>query len=70
MYLIEPSSPTISTEASFVDGSNKEALNVYNVLSAIIEIKWDINYVEILSAKPDRGCYKKYWRSLSLMQSM
>ena len=33
----EPSSSTASAEASFDDDSNKEALNVNKVLSAIIE---------------------------------
>ena len=37
---IEPSSSTASAEASFDDDSNKEALNVNKVLSAIIEKYW------------------------------
>ena len=44
----EPSSSTVSAEKSFDDGSNKEALNVYKVLSAIIEKTWDINYIQTL----------------------
>ena len=36
----EPSSSTVSAETSFEDDSNKETLNVYKVLSAIIERKW------------------------------
>ena len=36
----EPSSSTVSAETSFEDDNNKETLNLYKVLSAIIERKW------------------------------
>ena len=55
----EPSSSGISTEASLDNDSNKEVLNVNNVLPAIIEQKCDINFIQTLSGKSNRRCYEK-----------
>ena len=47
----EPSSSAISVKVSFCDDSNKEVLNVNKFLSAIIEKKWNVNYIQTLPAQ-------------------
>ena len=55
----EPSSPTISTEASFNDVLNKESLNLNLSLSAIIENKWDAHYIQILPTQIQQKVLRK-----------
>ena len=47
----EPSSSTISAEASFDDAINKKVINVNKRLSVITEKKWDINNIQPLPAQ-------------------
>ena len=47
----EPSSSTISAEASFDDDINKKVINVNKRLSVITEKKWDINNIQPLPAQ-------------------
>ena len=47
----EPSSSTISAEASFDDDINKKVINVNKRLSVITEKKWDINNIQPLLAQ-------------------
>ena len=49
----------MSAETSFDDTNNKEALNVNNVLSVNVEKKWDINYIQILTAQVQQKALRK-----------
>ena len=64
--LKEPSSLTISTEPSNDNDSNKEALNINKVLPTIIELKWDINYVQTLFAQARQKVLQKILESTSI----
>ena len=46
----EPSSSTISTEASFNGDNNEQTPNVKQNLLAILENEWDIKYIQTLPA--------------------
>ena len=46
----EPSSSTISTEASCNGDNNEQTPNVKQNLLAILENKWDIKYIQTLPA--------------------
>ena len=62
----KPSSLTISTEPSNDNDSNKEALNINKVLPTIIELKWDINYVQTLFAQARQKVLQKILESISI----
>ena len=50
----EPSSSTISTEASLNGDNNEQTPNVKQNLLAILENKWDIKYIQTLPALRER----------------
>ena len=54
----EPSSPIISTEASFNYDSNEKFL-IWISLSAVIENKWHVNYIQTLPAQIQQKMLRK-----------